>query len=128
MHLIGVREEDGWAVSRWELTYPAGWLNIQKAVESLYDYYSAVKVFVRDKEVDVKKAEDIMGIEENADMTIQGYSEIIKVPMIITFYNQISAVDVTVAQATEEFQNLDYEKFNHSLCQYLDSVELAMHR
>ena len=59
MHLIGVREEDGWAVSRWELTYPAGWLNIQKAVESLYDYYSAVKVFVRDKEVDVKKAEDI---------------------------------------------------------------------
>ena len=68
-----------------------------------------------------------MSIEENGDMTLRGLSKILKVPIMITFYNQLSAVDVNVARATDEFKNTDYEKFNHSLCQYLDSMELAMY-
>lgn len=52
----------------------------------------------------------------------------IKVPIMITFYNQTNIVDVNVAKMTYEFSKTDYEKFNKSLCQYLDSIELAMYR
>lgn len=29
---------------------------------------------------------------------------------------------------TEEFQNVDYQGFNMSLGQYMDGIEIAMHR
>ena len=47
---------------------------------------------------------------------------------MITFYNQLQAVRCSVACATEEFQVADYEKFNKSLAQYMDSLEIAMFR
>jgi hypothetical protein len=46
---------------------------------------------------------------------------------MITFYNQINAVDVTAARVTDEFRDADYQKFNMSLGQYMDSIELAMY-
>ena len=49
-------------------------------------------------------------------------------PYIVTFMNQTNVVDVNVAQATAEFSEADYQKFNMSLCQYMDSIELAMYR
>ena len=61
-------------------------------------------------------------------MVIRGNSEIIKIPLMITFYNQIQAVDVSVAGITDEFKNADYQQFNMSLGQYMDSIELAMYR
>ena len=62
-------------------------------------------------------------------------------PVIITLYflvgetpremlpsfNQLDLVRVTVACANEEFAEADYKKFNLSMCQYLDSAELAMY-
>lgn len=76
MLLVGVRKENGWLLSRWNLTYRVGWEQIRKAAH----------------------------------------------------YNQTNAVTVNVAGMTEEFKEADYEKFNKSLCQYLDSIELAMYR
>ena len=61
-------------------------------------------------------------------MTIRGISKIIQVPLSITFYNQMNTVDVNTAKATSEFINTDYQKLNMSLCQFLDSLELAMYR
>ncbi|SCY47801.1 hypothetical protein [Butyrivibrio sp. INlla14] len=61
--------------------------------------------------------------------TVTGtYIKILKSPVMIVFYNQSATVDVNVAQVSDEFQNVNYEKFNHSMCQYLDSIELAMYR
>lgn len=128
MHLIGVREENGWAFSRWELTYPVGWVNIARAVAFAYGYYERPEVLAAGDPQDIESAEAIQGIPENRTMTLRGMSKVLKTPISITFYNQLQAVDVTVAQMTEEFKNTDYEKFNHSLCQYLDSIELAMYR
>ena len=62
------------------------------------------------------------------NMTIRGISKIIGVPLMITFYNQLQVVSCSVACATEEFQEADYEKFNKSLAQYMDSLEIAMFR
>ena len=128
MHLIGIRKEDGWIFSRWELTYPAGWENITNAVASVYEYYDHVELLAGGEPVSVGSKEEINSIPENGTMTVRGISKIIKVPIMITFYNQLQAVDVNVPQDIDEFKDTDYEKFNHSLCQYMDSIELAMHR
>ncbi len=128
MHLIGVKEDDGWLFSRWELTYPAGWYNITKGVSAAFETFDAPEVLVRNEPVRIEKAEEILDVPENANMVIRGMSNILKIPVMIRFYNQLMAVDVNVPKISDKYKNPDYEKFNHSLCQFLDSIELAMHR
>lgn len=126
MHLIGLKQEDGWILSHWQLTYPVGWLHIQKGVAHAFDFYDDAEVLVRREPVSVGKAEEVMDLPEERDMTVRGVSKILKVPVMITFFNQVSDVEVLVPQVNEEFRDTDYEKFNHSMCQYLDSIEIAM--
>lgn len=47
---------------------------------------------------------------------------------MITIFNQTSVVNVNAAQANEEFKTIGYQKFNRSLCQYMESIELSMYR
>ncbi len=75
----------------------------------------------------MKDEAGVRELEENGYLTIRGVSEIIRVPLSITFYNQLDIVKVTVACATEEFEEADYKKFNLSMCQFMDSAELAMY-
>lgn len=85
MLLIGTKENEGWILSRWNLTYRVGWEHICKAVNSVYEFYTNSEILVEDKVVAINTKEDIFAVA-------------------------------------------DYEKFNKSLCQYLDSIELAMYR
>lgn len=110
------------------MTYPVGWENITKAVASVYDYYDQVEVLADGEPVSIGSKDGIKDIPEDRTMTIRGISKIVKAPIMITFYNQLQAVDVSVPREIDEFRDTDYEKFNHSLCQYMDSIELAMHR
>ena len=128
MLLVGLKEERGWLISRWNLTYRVGWEHICKAAHSVYDFYGQPEILVDGKQIDIKNKDDILDIEEAGNLVIRGMSTIIKVPLMITFYNQLSAVDVNVAGATEEFKAADYQKFNMSLGQYMNSIELAMYR
>lgn len=128
MLLIGVKENNGWLNSRWNLTYKIGWENILKACTFSSEYYQQFEVLVDDQVVSVQSKEENMSLKEARTLTFRGISTIIKVPIMITLYNQLNAVDVSVAMATEEFLEADYEKFNKSLGQYLDSIELAMYR
>lgn len=127
MHLIGVKEDNGWLSSRWELTYPTGWNGILNGVRSAYRYFDQPEILVNSDPVRIDSEEDISRIPESGNMTLRGLSQLIKAPVSIRLYNQLSAVDVTVAQSTDEFKKADYEQFNHSMCQFLDSFELAMH-
>lgn len=126
MHLIGVKAENGWLQSRWNLTYPTSWDSITRGISAVYDFFDRPEILVSGLLVNVLDSNGILKIEESRNMTVRGLCKIIKVPLSITFYNQLAAVDVTVAQTTEEFVGADYEKFNHSLCQFLDSLELKM--
>ena len=128
MLLAGVKENNGWVLSRWNLTYPVGWEQICKAVHSVYEFYTQTEVLLENQKATVTQKEDILTLPECGGLTIRGNSNIIKVPVMITFYNQTNIVDVNVAKMTEEFEDTNYEKFNKSLCQYLDSIELAMYR
>lgn len=127
MLLIGVKEEKGWLLSRFNLTYKIGWEQVCKAVYSVYDFYDRQEVLVDGKVLSIQNKEEILKQEEAGRMVIRGISKILNVPMMITFYNQMNAVDVNVACATEEFKVADYQKFNMSMGQYMDSIELAMY-
>lgn len=130
MLLIGVRADGNWLLSQWNLTYATGWEGICKAAAKMYDYYDSkempVEILADDHLTGAHSKDDIMNIEEASRLTVRGFSTVFKLPLMITFYNQTKTVYVNIAQATEEFAYADYEKFNKSLCQYLDSVEMAM--
>lgn len=128
MLLIGVKEENGWLLSRWNLTYKVGWEHICKGAFAIFDYYDGLEILVDGEAVEVSSKEDILHLDEARDLVIRGMSRIIKVPLMITFYNQTNAVSVSVAGATDEFKEADYQRFNMSLGQYMDSIELAMYR
>ena len=128
MLLIGVKEDNAWLLSRWNLTYRVGWEHICKAAKSVYDYYQGLEILVENKPVNAANKDELLSLEEARALTIRGMSTIVKVPIMITFYNQTNVVDVNVAKVTEEFKTAEYERFNKSLCQYLDSMELAMYR
>lgn len=128
MFLVGVKESNGWLTSRWNLTYRVGWEHICKAVASVYDFYERPEVLADNKTISVNSKEEIMNIQEAGSLTLRGMSKIIKVPIMMTFVNQTQVVDVNVPMMTEEFAKADYQQFNTSLCQYMDSIELAMYR
>ena len=128
MLLLGVEKENGWLFAEYRLTYKVGWEHICRGVELAYDYYENVEVLVDDKIVNINSKEQVMELEEAGKMTIRGISKIIGVPLMITFFNQLQVARCSVACATEEFQVADYEKFNKSLAQYMDSLEIAMFR
>ena len=46
---------------------------------------------------------------------------------MVVFHNQTSFVNVAVGRVGEEYQHTDYEKFNKSLGQFMDSIEIMMH-
>lgn len=128
MVLMALKQEKGWNISRWHLTYRVGWSHILKAVESVYDFYDDLEILAEKTPLKITSKEDISSIKETASLTFRGVSKMIKVPVMITIYNQTNVADVSVAPFTEEFATTDYEKFNKSMCSYLDSIELAMHR
>ena len=128
MVLAGVKEVNGWLSSRWNLTYGIGWEHICKAVKSLYDYYDRAEILVDGHVMEISNKDEILNFDERGSMIIRGGSKIIKCPIMITFYNQMQFVDVTVPCINDEFKVADYQKFNMSLGQYMDSIELAMYR
>ena len=128
MLLLGVEKENGWLFAEYSLTYKVDWEHICKGVKLAYDYYENVEVLVDDKIVNINSKEQVMELEEAGKMTIRGISKIIGVPLMITFYNQLQVVRCSVGCVTEEFQAADYEKFNKSLAQYMDSLEITMFR
>lgn len=128
MLLLGVGEERGWLMSTFNLTYPVGWDKICKAVSMAYGYYDKVEVLVDNEVIDISSAEEILELEEAGTMTIRGISTILKVPIMITFFNQLQTVNVTLPCTAGEFEKADYQKFNMSLGQFMDSLELAMYR
>ena len=128
MLLLGVKKENDWLLAEYNLTYKVGWENICKAVSLAYEYYDNVEILVDNNKVNIYSKEEILQLDKARTMTIRGVSKIIQVPLMITFFNQLQTVRVSVACAIDEFKDADYKKFNMSLGQYMDSIELAMYR
>lgn len=128
MMLIGVKKSDGWLFSEWRLTYRVCWDNICKAVFALYDSFVNPEILIDNSATSIKNKQDILSFEESATLMIRGLSDIIHVPVMITFNNQTNIVKAVVGASTEEFSKTDYKSFNLSICQFMDSIELVMYR
>lgn len=128
MLLAGVKEDKGWLFSEWRMTYGVGWDKICKAAVALYDTYTDTEILIDNTAQLIQTKQDILKLDESGTLMIRGLSTVIKVPLMITFVNQTNIVKAVVAMATEEFSQADYQKFNLSMCQLMDSIELAMYR
>ncbi len=130
MTLSGVERDGGWLYSEWRLTYRVGWEQICAAAALIFKYTEDPEIIVGDadgdKQMTVKDAEEIKALDEYGRLTVRGKSQIIKVPLSVTFFNQSDFVRAYVACATEEFEEADYKKFNLSMGQFMDSAEIAM--
>ena len=132
MKLVGVKKESGWLFSEWRLTYRVGWDHICRAARLLYHYTDAPELLTGDagasRTAEISGEDEVMDLAESGSLTLRGVSQVLKVPLMITFFNQTDLVRVTVACAADEFMEADYRQFNLSMCQFLDSAELAMYR
>ena len=131
MVLKGVKRQDNWLFSEWRLTYRVGWESICAAAERIYQYTKDPEILISDaggqEAVSVAEAKAVREIREAGSLTIRGISKVLRVPVSVTFCNQLDLVHATVACATEEFREADYQKFNLSMGQFMDSIELAMY-
>lgn len=134
MLLIGITEEPGWIRSTFNLTYRVSWETLLKGVRGVYPYMRDVsqnadnpEILVDDEIIQISSPDEILAIPEAASITIRGFVPVIKTAAMLVFHNQVSFVNVAVGRVGEEYQNTDYEKFNKSLCQFMDSIEIMMH-
>ena len=131
MKLMGVEKDGGWLYSEWRLTYRVGWGHICSAASLIWHYTDDPQLMMGDangiNHITVTDADEILKLEEYGWLSIRGTSQMLKVPVEITFYNQTDLVRVSVLSVTEEFMEADYKNFNLSMCQFMDSIELAMY-
>jgi len=134
MLLIGITEEPGWIRSTFNLTYRVSWETLLKGVRGVYPYMRDVsrngdhpEVLADDEVIQISSPDEILAIPEAGSITIRGYVPVIKTAAMLVFHNQVSYVNVAVGRVGEEFQTTDYEKFNKSMCQFMDSIEIMMH-
>ena len=98
-----------------------------QGVRGVYPYIEDAEVQVDGEPLRFSTPEDLLAIPEAGSMTIRGFSPVIKAPTMLVFHNQTSFVNVAVGRVGEEYQHTDYEKFNKSLGQFMDSIEIMMH-
>ena len=127
MLLVGEHEEDGWIQSTFTLTYRVAWEQLLLAVYGAYRYFSDPEVLVDGKPVEIGAPEEILTIAEDRNIMLRGISTVISAPLMISFYNQVQFVNVSVAAVNDEFRDTDYEKYNKSMGQLMDSMEIMMH-
>lgn len=127
MTLKDVKEQNGWLFSEWLLAYPTGWGSICQAARLLWRNLVNPGILVDDETVNISSEDAILSLAEAGRLTIRGMSEQLGVPVMLAFFNQTVTVRATVAGATAEFAQADYKRFNQSMGQFMDSVEIAMH-
>ena len=134
MLLIGITEEPDWIRSTFNLTDRFSWETLLKGVRGVFPYMRGVspnddtpEVLVDNAIVQISSPDEILAIPEAGSITIRGFAPVIKAPAMLVFHNQVPSVNVAVGRVGEEYQNTDYEKFNKSLCQFMDSIEIMMH-
>ena len=132
MKLVDVKKEDNYLYAEWRLTFRVGWTSICKAAALIWEYTEEPELYTGsasgETRASVNEAKEILDLNEAGSLTIRGMSKILKVPVMLTFFNQLDLVRMTVIAITKEFEKADYKAFNLSMCQFMDSIELAMYR
>lgn len=125
--MLNLNEKDQWLFTYWEFTYKVSWPQICKAAQRFYDDLHQVEILVDQKPIQVDSKDAINQIEEARNLTIRGISRLYDAPMMITFYNQTKAVDVTLPTKSSKHDLTDYQTLNIFLTHYLTSKELGIY-
>ena len=128
MLLTAVKKENGWIFTHWELTYPAGWDSILNAAAAVYHDLTDPEVLTDRQPRALEGAKLLKELQESGTLTVRGLSGIFGRPIMLTFWNQTRSVEALIPADDGEFRDADYEAINRSMCQFMDSVELAIHR
>lgn len=115
-----------WVSTSWQLTYKVSWTQFCKAIDAIKQFYDHLEVFRDNSPISISLTEKV-DIPEASTLTIRGMSKILNVPVMITFANQAQTVGVYFS-TDKPNEEIDYKFVNYTLGQYLDSIELAMHR
>ena len=127
MLLIGVKENEGWLYSRWQLTWGIGWLNVCKGGRVLLEDFDKPEVYVEDEKLEpFADPEDIFKVPERGNMTVRGLSKTLGIPVMVSFTNQVKLVSVTMPASKDVVDTTDYEAFNKEIAPYVDSLEIMM--
>lgn len=127
MLLIGVKENNGWLYSRWQLTWGIGWGHVCKGGRVLLDDFDDPEVFVDGEQLEpFAKPEDIFEVPERGGMMVRGRSKTLGIPVMVSFTNQVKYVSVTMPASKEVVDTTDYETFNKEIAPYVDSLEIMM--
>ena len=127
MLLIGVKKEEGWLHSRWNLTWGAGWLTLCKGGLQLLADFDNPEVFVDGEAMKAfAKREEILDLPERGRLMVRGLSKTLGIPVMVSFYNQTKVVDLTLPATKEVVDSTDYETFNKEIAPYVDSLEIMM--
>ena len=98
-----------------------------QGVRGVYPYIEDAEVRVDSEPLRFSAPEDLLAIPEASSVMIRGMSPILKASIMLTFFNQKPFINVAIGRVNEEFQTTDYEKFNKSMRQFMDSIEIMMH-
>ena len=82
--------------------------------------------YIEDAEVQVDGEPLRISTPEASSVMIRGMSPILKAPIMLTFFNQKPFINVAISRINEEFQATNYEKYNKSMCQFMNSIEIMM--
>ena len=127
MLLIGVKENEGWLYSRWQLTWGIGWGNVCKGGRVLLEDFDKPEVYVEDEKLEpFADPEDIFKVPERGNMMVRGLSKTLGIPVMVSFTNQVKLVSVTMPASKEVVESTDYETFNKEIAPYVDSLEIMM--
>ena len=109
MLLVGEHGEDGWIYSTFNLTYRVAWEQLLLAVYGAYRFFSDPEVLVDGKPVEIGDPAEILTIAEDRNIMLRGISTVIAAPLMITFFNQVHFVNVSVGAVNDEFRDTDYD-------------------
>ena len=127
MLLVEARQASGSIRCTFNLTYRVTWNQLLQAVHGAYPYFANPQILVDGTQISVTKQSDILAIPEDRAIILRGISTVLNAPLMITFHNQSQAVAVSVGSVNQEFRNTTYEKYNKSMSQLMDSMEIMMH-
>ena len=109
------------------MTYGAGWDTLCKGGCRLFSDLDDPEVFTDgEKQSDINEAEKVLDLPERGRLMVRGLSKTLGIPVMVTFYNQTSIVDLTLPASRDICDSTDYETFNKALAPYVDSLEIAM--
>lgn len=115
----------GWIQMNWSMSTKASWAHLIKGTRKMKGYYDNMVVMTGSRGGGGVKVDINNDIAEAQMLVIQGQSNILNGPLMITFTNGSETVAVAFPSTLDT--GMDYESLSKNFGSYMDSYELMMY-